>query len=606
MLQNVILDKNVFISIIVLVGLLAYSNSFSVPFQFDDDGYIVNNPIIRTFHYFFSPTEVDGLSPNSFPVALRYAFKTRIIGYVSLAINYKLHGLNVTGYHVVNLIIHIINAILVFLIIKATFKSDFFSKSIASDWPHGFIAAATALLFVSHPIQTQTVTYITQRFTSLAACFYLFSLVLYINARLSSSGFKRMVLIIIALLSTTAAMLTKEFTFTLPFVIILYEIAFFKGTARYRIKLLSPFIFTLSIIPTLIFNKQTTVSALDNTMRIITTADVTHITRIDYLLTQFRVIILYLRLLFIPINQNVDHDVTVYHSVLSFPVMSSFIVLLSLLTYAIYLYYKSYSQDKYPELRLASFGIIWFFISLSVESTIIPLGELVAEYRLYIPSIGMIMAVVSLIIYVTRMSSITWALRPTVMCSVCAFVTIVLSITTFTRNSVWSSEISLWEDAACKSPGLVRPHQSLSVLYCKQDRLVDAERELLTALALEPNNMQLHNNFGQILYKKSLFNEAISEYKIVLHRDPGNAMAHYNIGNTYLAQGRMREAIRELQIAVRLKPDYDVAYNSLGIALCQDGHSDLALNAFNQSLKINPQNENARRNIGICIKYTTQ
>ena len=86
--------------LIALVGVLAYSNSIRVPFQFDDEAYIVNNPAIRSFHYLFAPSEVGTLtdrSPTSMPLALRYAFMTRIVGYVSLAANYKLHGLTVVG-----------------------------------------------------------------------------------------------------------------------------------------------------------------------------------------------------------------------------------------------------------------------------------------------------------------------------------------------------------------------------------------------------------------------------------------------------------------------------------------------------------------------------
>jgi protein O-mannosyl-transferase len=403
--------KRYFIAILTaFVSLLAYSNTFTVPFQFDDDAYVVNNPTLRTFHYFIHPSEITALgqqSPTSFPIALRSAFMTRIVGHLSLAINYHLHGLHVVGYHVVNLMIHILNGILVYLILMATLKTEYFSSFpfTGTFAPRAIIPVACSLLFVTHPIQTQAVTYISQRFTVLAAFFYLLSLLLYIRFRTSPPSRKRSAYYAVGLGSAVAAMLTKEFTFTLPIIIALFEITFFSGNGRNRIRTLIPFAAALLIIPVLIFIQQGTWNALDSTMRSMTAADETNISRINYLLTQFRIIILYIRLLFFPINQNVDHDATVYHSLFALPVFSSFIALLALFSLGVYLYYAGNRQEEYPELKLASFGVIYFFITLSVESSFIPLGELTAEYRLYLPSIGIIIAFVSLVVFTGRRSS---------------------------------------------------------------------------------------------------------------------------------------------------------------------------------------------------------
>ncbi len=608
---RLIYKNHIVLSLLALIGLLAYSNSFTVPFQFDDDAYIVNNPTIRTFHFFCHPTEVDTLSessPTSLPVALRYAFKTRILGYASLALNYKVHGLNVVGYHVVNLMIHIISAMLVYLIVRATFTTDFFRASGHRNnvWPHDFIAATSALLFVSHPIQTQAVTYLSQRFTSLATCLYLLSLLFYITARTSSPGFRRSTLYTAALLSAVAAMLTKEFTFTLPFVIALYEAFFFKASARDRFKVLAPFIITLAIIPILVFSKQGTMNALDSTMRTITAADVTNIPRSDYLFTQLRVIMLYLRLLFFPINQNVDHDIRVYHSPFDLPVLASLIALLALFSLGIYLYRASARNREYPELKLASFGIIWFFLTLSVESSIIPLGELVAEYRLYLPSVGMILAVISLLFYASRKYSRVRVFSPAFLTVLISVAVVTLATATFLRNTVWSSETSLWEDAARKSPARVRPHQNLGTYYGMQGRLEDAKRELILALALEPMNFELHNNLGMVYKKLGAFDDAIDEYTTVLKLAPGDAMARYNLGNVYLAQGRMNEAVREYEVAVVSIPDYDEVHNNLGIAYCGNGQIDAAISEFNRALQLNPQNMSARNNLQVCIKKETR
>jgi tetratricopeptide (TPR) repeat protein len=595
------------LAMIVLIGLLAYSNSFTVPFQFDDDGYIVHNPTIRTFHYFLVPSDVATLSrqsPESFPVSLRYAFMTRIVGYISFAINYKLGGLSVVGYHLVNLLIHIISALLVYLIVKATLKTDYFIAAAGRNdtWSYELIAGASALLFVGHPIQTQAVTYISQRFASLAALFYLLSLFSYIRFRTSPPEHGRYRWYLTAVISAIFAMLTKEFTITLPIVVSLYEFTFLSGKGRERIRVLAPFAVILLIIPAIVFFKQGTLSAIDSTMRTITAADVTNIPRSHYLLTQFRVVVLYLRLLIFPINQNVDHDVPVYTSLLDLPVFLSFLLLLALFSAGVLLSILSRGKKEHAELRLASFGIFWFFITLSVESSIIPLGELAAEYRLYLPSIGMILAFVSLLAYALRRFKRHKMLRSEIVYGLIGALVVLLSVGTYERNRVWASEISLWEDAARKSPAKLRPHLNLGTYYGFQGRLEDAKREIMTALTLAPTNPELHNNLGMIYRKMKAYDRAIDEYTTVLKLAPEDAIAHYNLGNVYLEQGRILEAAREYQVAVRMIPDYDEAHNNLGLAYCESGQFDAAIREYNLALRINPQNVKARNNLANCIR----
>jgi tetratricopeptide (TPR) repeat protein len=358
---------------------------------------------------------------------------------------------------------------------------------------------------------------------------------------------------------------------------------------------------TLAIIPVLVFFKQGTMNALDSTMRTITAADVTRIPRAEYLFTQFRVIMLYLRLLFVPVGQNVDHDVPVYHSLFDLPVLVSFLALLTLLLLGVFLLIVTRRNKDCPELGLAGFGIVWFFITLSVESSVIPLGELVAEYRLYLPSVGMMAAVVSLAAFAARRYSRARAISPVVARILLAVCVVVLSAATFQRNLVWASETSLWEDAASKSPARVRPHQNLALYYSMQGRFDDAQRELQTALLLEPGNFELHNNLGIVYKKLGAHDRAVQEYQTVLRLSPGDAMAHYNLGNLYLEQGRTSDAIREYQITVGLIPDYDEVHNNLGIAYHRAGRDNEAVREFDRALQLNPRNERARANRDICL-----
>jgi len=603
-----LLSKNQFAFVlIVFAGLLAYSNSFSVPFQFDDDAYVVSNPTIRTFHYFLAPWEISALtdqSPTSYPPALRYAFMTRIVGYLTFAVNFRLHGLDVMGYHVVNLVIHILNGLLVYLILTATFKTlkEPPLPPGGSLKPFEIIATASALLFVIHPIQTQAVTYISQRFASLATCFFLLSLLSYIRSRTSAARNRRALWYTGALISAATAMLTKEFTFTLPVVVALYELTFIPGSRSERIRNLAPFAATMLIIPASIFMQQGSLSALDSTMRTHTAADVSNIPRIDYLLTQLKVVVLYLRLLFLPVGQNIDHDVPVSTSLLDVPVLLSFVILLALFSVGVFLYIAATRKREYPELRLASFGIIWFFVTLSVESSVIPLGELAAEYRMYLPSVGLITAFVSLAVLSVRRFSGLSEPNTKAIAGVFSLIVIILGTATYARNTVWATEISLWEDAARKSPRKVRPHQNLGTYYGMAGRLEDAKRELIAALQLAPDNYELHNNLGIVYRKLGDYDRAVQQYMIVIRLNPSDPMARYNLGNVYLAQGNLEGAIREYRAALAVIPDYDELHNNLGVAYDKSGRLDEAIAEFGRAVSLNPENTNARRNLAEAVK----
>lgn len=582
--------------LIAMVGLLAYANTFSVPFQFDDDAYVVNNPAIRDFRAFLSPAEITGgssHSPTGIPPALRFAFMTRILGYVSLAVNYQLSGLSVTGYHVTNLLLHMLNAWLLYGILCHTFSGIRFAGMEREDDSSRLLPLVAAMLFLCHPIQTHAVTYITSRFVLLASFFSLLSLAAYVRSRTAPVGAGRSVYLALATVSAAAGMMCKEFTFTLPFLIALYELSFFRADLRERLRSLAPLALTLPVIPLLVFLQQGSVTALDSTMRTITAADASQISRGDYLLTQFRVIVMYLRLLFFPVGQNIDHDIPVQHSLASLPLLASLLLLLALLVWSGYRLYRSLRDNRAPETRIVPFGIIWFFTALSVESSIIPLGELQAEYRLYLPSIGMVMAFTAICVAMSR----KYSPDGKVFRVLAGILVVILCGATVLRNRVWQSEISLWQDAASKSPAKVRPHQNLALYYGMQGRPDLAGVELRRALAIEPRNFELHNNLGIVYRQLGNLDGAIKEYRTVLALEPADAMARYNLGNIYLGQGKLNEAIREYRACAAIVPDYDEVHNNLGIALDRSGRSAEAIVEFKEAVRLNPRNMNAANNL---------
>ncbi|MBI5196913.1 MAG: tetratricopeptide repeat protein [Nitrospirae bacterium] len=687
---------------VVVLGLFIYSNSIHSPFHFDDASNIVENPIIKDLQYFAEP-----LNAKAFP---SYdTFKNRFIGYFTFALNCRLHGLDVTGYHAVNLAIHIINALLVYWLVLLTFlkvlkgqsvrvsESQSFDTLILGHFDTKFVALFSALLFVSHPIQTQAVTYIVQRFTSLATMFYLLSLVMYVKFRTQNiehrtqttdknsehraqNSDKRQKIFSLlsvfwylgSVLSAVLAMKTKEIAFTLPIIIVLYEFVFFSPklkiqnpeletlnskpetpnsylqtpnsqakacgyTSRLtpyalRFLYLTPFLLTLLIIPVSYIGADT--SAGDLLGDISETARLqTDMSRLDYLFTQFRVIVTYIRLLFLPINQNLDYDYPIYNSFLNPNVFLSFLFLLSIFGFGVYLFYYSKTKQQtsdtqaetcgyasrltphvlrftpYP-LRLTAFGIFWFFITLSVESSVIPIEDVIFEHRVYLPSIGLIIAFISAVFCFSPYLS-TFNLRPSSFLSrhasritvlLLAAILIVFSIAAYQRNAVWKDEISLWQDVVGKSPSKPRPHYNIGFAYGKQGLLNEAIHEYSTAIRIKPDYHEAHNNLGVAYGRQKRVREAINEFLAAVKFKYDFPAAHNNLGFEYYKQGWFDKAIYEYLTAIRIKPDFPEAHNNLGIAYGRKGLFDDAIREFHTAIELRPDYQNAYYNLGVTYK----
>lgn len=593
----------VHILIIVALGFLIYSNTFHVPFVYDDASFIVGNPGIKDFRYFENPLQI--LTIPTIASNFRTQFITRIVTNFTFALNYALNGLNVSGYHIFNLIVHLSNAILVYYLVLITFRTPFFSSRPRSEDDsrgahyRSMIALFSALIFVSHPVQTQAVTYIAQRFASLVTTFYLLSLFLYVSSRIAESSASRVVLYAAALLSVVCAMLTKENAFTLPFSIALYEFMFFDEKIKKRILLLLPFIATMLIIPLTVLKTQGIlghVHGMDKPL----IAGLHHRSRWDYLFTQFVVIVTYVRLLFFPVNQNLDYDFPMFHSFWNLSVALSFLFLLGVFACSIYCYYlsrRSDTKNEVHELRLVSYGILWFFVTLSVESSIIPLDNVIYEHRMYLPSTLLIIALVTFIFWSGNRTGKRLPLMRKAVIPALVVAILILSGVAYARNRVWQSGISLWADVVKKSPykarvhhnlgifynkdnrlddaireyqtairiypGYAAAHSDLGVAYGKQGRLKDAEKELRAALKSDPKFTEAHINMAVVCEKLGKLGEAAEEFKTALSLDPYNAYTYVNLGVIYAKQGRLKEAEKELQTALKLRPDLTEARRAL-------------------------------------------
>ena len=562
------------LTVLLFLALLAtaiYSNTFSASFHFDDIYNIVENAWIKDLKN------------------LRDLSHSRYVGFLTFALNYHFSGLDVFGYHLVNLIIHIINAFLVYSLVLLLFKIPInpshpqYPASSISD-PSSWIALATALLFVAHPIQTQAVTYIVQRFASLATLFYLLTVVCYLQWRLTPSRAKgRSLWYAVALICTVLAMRTKEITFTLPFMLLLVEAAFFQPLTRKSFMALIPFLLTLPIIP---LTPRPGHAGL--------TRITTEISRLDYLFTQFRVIVTYLRLLIFPAHQNLDYDYPIYHSLFHPAVFLSFLFLLSLFGLATYLLVnssrstvrsltenkvRSYTRLTTHDSRLISFGILWFFITLSIESSIITLGTVIFEHRLYLPSVGIFFSLTMGLFILLKTSNKRFYI-------IVSCITVILCVLTYQRNNIWKDPLTLWKDVVMKSPMSGRAHNNLGQSYYELGETDKALKEYLTAIELDPQHAEAHNNLG-ILYKDlGKQEESFREYQTALRLQPNSAQIHYNLANAYRINGKFKRAQDHYERTTRLDPYHAQAYNNLGFVYENQGKLNEAFESYRRAIQI--------------------
>jgi tetratricopeptide (TPR) repeat protein len=559
--------------LLCIAAVAIYANTLQAPFVLDDISSITTNPITRNF---------------------QLVLNSRIVNYLSLALNYRLHGLAVTGYHLVNLCIHAINGMLVYTFLHLIQQAPLLATSRFGSRDRRLVALFSALLFVCHPLQTQAVTYIAQRATSLATLFYLATHVLYLAARFAPTRKSGMALGAAALGTTLLAMATKEIAFTLPLTLLLVEGMLFSGTLRQRalplLLLFLPALFVpLALIPTL--GARGTLAELFGKITSLTPA----ISRGEYLLTQFRVILTYLRLLVLPVGQNVDYDYPVYRSFTP-EVAASLAVILAIIGLAAYLVVRA-RRNTHPELNLIAFGLFWFFTTLGVESSIIPLPDVIFEHRVYLPSVGFLAAVVAALFAVRRHLQEQKAAGAGVLLPLLTLAVVVLAGAAAARNEVWRDEVPFWEDIVAKSPLKARAHGNLGNAYQSRGRFEDAAREYGEAARLDPRDPGARINLGTVCYRQHQWAEAVRWYREALRLDPASAAARYNLGKTLTEQGNLVEAAQELREAIRLKPDHDAAHNNLGIVYFKMQRYPEALAELRAAVRLNPGNSEAASNV---------
>jgi tetratricopeptide (TPR) repeat protein len=544
--------------IIIVLGIIIYSNSFKCVFQFDDFNNIVDNVKIRNL------ADIKAWW-NFYP--------TRPVGVFTFALNYHFNQYNVTYYHLVNLIIHLINALLVWKMVILIFSTPGMKENTLFQYRKS-IAFFTATLFVSHPLATQSVTYIVQRMASLAAMFYLFSLVLYVKGRLTENKrITRLLLFTGAFIFAILAILTKENAFTIPFAILLFELCFLQqkfpriNFRDYRV-----------IIGILVFAAFICIIPLKVSFKIFnpippSLGHAYTVTPVNYLLTQFRVITTYLRLLLVPVNQIVDYDYPLSVSLFEIKTISSFLFLLIILAGGIILYRKN---------RILSFGIFWFFLTLSVESGIIPISDVIFEHRTYLPSFGFFLFLTASLYYLIPRKNISFA--PIILMAI----VIINSFLAHERNKVWKNELTLWTDNVEKSPDKARPYVNLGKAKSHEGDITGGLEAYNKAIRCNPGYADAWFNRGVSKGILKDYQGAIGDYTKAISLESDYEKAYVNRGSIKNILNDNKGAVEDYLKALKEAPDSPTILFNCAMSYHNLGDYTHAIKYYSQAISFQP------------------
>ncbi len=509
----------------------------------------------------------------------------RPVTFLTFALNWYFGRENVTGYHVVNITIHVLTAFFLYITILNLCNSPNMKNRVKAN-AH-FIALLSAVLWAVNPIQTQAVTYIVQRLASLAAMFYLLSIYFYVKTRITAILSARIFFSINCFLCFLLALGSKENAATLPLTLILLEMIFFQDWGQKKTRIIFFIISAGFIVLFLLISIQFLPGADPFFSHGYTNRPFTVTQR---LLTEFRIVIFYLGQIFYPVASrfSIEHDVMLSTTLFApWTTLPAILVVLSLITAGFCL------LKKMPAF---SFAILFFFLNHLIESTILPL-ELVFEHRNYQPSLFLFFPVAAgikqLMDYYRKKNMLMQLI-------LIAFVTLLLTgvgISTYIRNLAWATEISLWQDAMQKAPGRARPMTVLAFeLSQTSDPRIHNDDVALhlyeKSLSLEKSRKNVHpailNNMAEIYTRKGNFQKAVELLTEALSIDPDYTKGRFSLTQIQIILGKWDEASRNADRLVSNFTPLERHLNLKGFILLKQNKYDAALQYFKKSLKLAP------------------
>jgi tetratricopeptide (TPR) repeat protein len=578
--------------VIVFGALAAYANSFSGPFVFDDNPAIPQNSTIRHFWSAWSPPA-------------RLTVEGRPIINLSLALNYALGGLNVPGYHALNLCIHILAGLGLFGIIRRSFLLPVLREEFgAVALPMAFTAA---LIWTVHPLQTESVTYIIQRAESLMSLFYLLTLYCFIrgvesgsrqlglqgqeprstpapNSQLSALSFRRPVLrgldeggwFAASILCCLIGMGCKENMVSAPLVVFLYDRTFVTGSfreawrqRRWFYGCLAGTWLGLGLLEVAMGGKRGEVAGFGTSIPWWTFVST----------TQFQAVAHYLWLAVWPHPLVFEYGTNWNHPG---PVLPYAVVVTALIAGTFIAWWR------WPALGFLG---VFFFAILAPTSLVPGETQVMVEHRMYLPLAAVVIAIVT--------GAFARA-GPRIIVLFMAL-SIALGFLTWRRNQDYRTAESIWADTVAKRPMNSVARHELARTYYIAGRLAEAIGQYQEALRISPADIDARDALEGALFKSGRVAECLQQCEADVRLWPDHADIHNNLGNALVAAGRRPEALEQYKEAVRLKPDHPEAQYNLGKLLALSGDVPAGLGHFAEAVRLQPDYVEARYNLAYAL-----
>lgn len=568
-----------FFLLVVPVTLTLYANTLSVPWYFDDYRAIVDNPMVRDLSASFDQI----LGPRGIP---RFSF----------ALNYAIAGLALEWFHLTNIAIHLGCVLLVVLLLRECYPGS-------TLWP-----LWGGILFAVHPLQTQAVNYVVQRMALLATFFFLGAVLAYVKGRrrqLSAEGAPTLAVLslyAISLLCAVGAFLSKENTVVLPAMLLLIDYCLFgkSPAAKIKVKWVVLPLLALAAYPVYLHFSSGNLSIglpdagaehfvlPEGAAASFAVAQPENLS-LRYLLTEFTVFWVYVKLFLLPLGQVFDY---------CYPLVNSLFDWKSLLALAALLGALLAAACRREKDRLLFLGAVWIPLALLVESTLIPL-DTVVEHRTYLPMFGFILVSTELLFRKVPGRFLAASLLTVGIC---------LSLLTFTRNALWARPIDFWADNVSKVPHSYRPVVGLADEYLRAGRYDEAASAYRRALSMNPYNPEeVHANLGKAYIELKQPALAIRELEQAVDlggAEPHMAPAFSNLGALLVSQKRFDEGVGYLEQAVALNPANAGALMNLGVAYEKAGRFDRAETVYRKALSLNSANTDAHFALGYLLIKT--
>ncbi|MGA2774750.1 MAG: tetratricopeptide repeat protein [Candidatus Omnitrophota bacterium] len=560
--KDTILRGNKWVIIfIVFFTALAYSNSLQNSFIWDDSTVIVNNDFVKSWNnfprlfnrsYLTKVSDLDYLGKKDTGSG---EFTYRPIGTFTYFLDYSFWKLNPFGYHFTNLILHMLNALLLFMFINLIVGNE-------------VVAILASLFFALHPVNVEAVNCISFRKDLLAFLFYILAFIFYIKSRGEEAG-RRALFYFSSLVSFCLALFSKEMSVTFPILLLGYDYLLNKRPKDVISHFKRYYLGYLGVLIFYIFIRFFVMASIDNPL-------ITYPMRNLYtnILTMLRVLARYVQWMFFPVNIHStlpDDPGLISYSLLNLKVIISVLLIISIV-------FTTFKLHK--KLPLVAFGVFWFFACLIPVSNIIyPLSNYIAPRYLYLPAVGFCLILALLISKFSKNIAIA--------------IIIFYAIFTFTGNFYYKNNIIFWMNMVDKYPTNSLPHSTLAAFYVERGLLDEAIKEYKIAVSLDKNYAEDHNELGKCYFNKRMTAEAIEEFKAALDLDPNFYRAWNNLASAVGQNGRYIDAIRYYEKAVELNKEYPEAYNGLGITYAKMNNYDEARKMWQKTLTIDPANQAA-------------